>query len=67
MADTPKPSEAPDGFWEEMSSWLLSDDTHKQKVLDLFSTRNEAPSPQPSNEEGAKTDKPKKRGWFSNE
>lgn len=71
MADepkTPKPEDAPDGFWDEFAKWAMSDG-NKQGVLDAFMKRNDAPSPEPTDDK-PKTEegpKPKRRGWFASE
>lgn len=63
----PKPEDAPDGFWDGLASWLMSDEANKEKVLKLFADKDTAPAPEPV-VEPSKTDPPKtKKGWFSSE
>ncbi len=66
MADTPKPDDAPDGFWDEFGKWLSSDPEIRTKALKLFAERNDAPAPSPND---PPTDPPptKKTGWFKSE
>lgn len=67
MADERKPEDAPEGFWDEMGKWLMSDPTRQQKVLKLFAEKDDAPAPEPN--DGPQNDPPAKtkKGWFSSE
>lgn len=67
---TPKPEDAPEGFWEEFAQWATSEG-NKQSVLDAFLTSKgkQAPAPQPKEGGEAATAAeapPKRKGWFGN-
>lgn len=71
MADEKRnANDAPDGFWDELGAWLTSDEGNREKVLNLFASRNDAPAP-PEKEEEGKADEgtsqesaPKRGRWF---